>query len=308
MPGASCREPLAETQIGRHRAAGGAGLPDQPADPRSATGPRRCWRTTARSRRSARRSATTSTAWSTRSTTSRCSAGSASAPPRPAGRSRTSSRPSWPGPGSRRSTSRSAAPARCRPVARLTPVTVGGVVVSNATLHNEDYIAGRDADGDADPRGQRHPRRRLGAGLPRRRRDPQDRRRRPVAAARRMREPYAFPRPARNAAPTAIREEGDAVRRCTGGLICPAQAVEKLKHFVSPRRLRHRGAGRQAGRGVLRRRAAGSGSPPTSSPCEARDGERPLQQLKNREGWGETSVDEPLRTPSTRSGASRWTG
>ncbi len=123
------------------------------------------------------------------------------------------------------------------PVARLTPVTVGGVVVSNATLHNEDYIAGRDANG-APIRPDEN-----GAGKDIREGDfvqvyragdviPKvadvDLSKRPETAA-----PYAFPSLCPDCQSQAIREEGDAIRRCTGGLICPAQAVEKLKHFVS---------------------------------------------------------------------------
>ncbi|MEZ5884912.1 MAG: NAD-dependent DNA ligase LigA [Paracoccaceae bacterium] len=118
------------------------------------------------------------------------------------------------------------------PVARLTPVTVGGVVVSNATLHNEDYIAGRDAKG-ATIRGGKDIREgdwvqiyRAGDVIPkvadvdlsRRNNDAQ---------------PYVFPEKCPECGSDAIREEGDAVRRCTGGMICPAQAVEKLRHFVS---------------------------------------------------------------------------
>ncbi len=118
------------------------------------------------------------------------------------------------------------------PVARLTPVTVGGVVVSNATLHNEDYIAGRDASGNP-IRGGRDIREgdwvkvyRAGDVIPKI--ADVDLSRRPEWAV-----PYAFPTRCPECGSEAIREEGDSVRRCTGGVICPAQAVEKLKHFVS---------------------------------------------------------------------------
>jgi DNA ligase (NAD+) len=118
------------------------------------------------------------------------------------------------------------------PVARLTPVTVGGVVVSNATLHNEDYIAGRDAKGNPIREGrdirvgdwvQVY---RAGDVIPKI--ADVDLARRPEGAT-----PYVFPELCPDCGSEAIREPGDAVRRCTGGLICPAQAVERLRHFVS---------------------------------------------------------------------------
>jgi DNA ligase (NAD+) len=118
------------------------------------------------------------------------------------------------------------------PVARLQPVTVGGVVVSSATLHNEDYVAGRDAAGNA-IRGGKDIRAgdwvqvyRAGDVIPKV--ADVDLAKRPDDAV-----PYAFPDTCPECGSAAIREAGDAVRRCTGGLICPAQAVEKLKHFVS---------------------------------------------------------------------------
>ncbi|MBF9033845.1 NAD-dependent DNA ligase LigA [Rhodobacterales bacterium HKCCE2091] len=118
------------------------------------------------------------------------------------------------------------------PVARLTPVTVGGVVVSNATLHNEDYIAGRDAKG-GEIRGGKDIRvgdwvqvYRAGDVIPKI--ADVDLSKRPDDAA-----PFEFPQTCPECGSAAVREDGDAVRRCTGGLICPAQAVEKLRHFVS---------------------------------------------------------------------------
>ncbi len=118
------------------------------------------------------------------------------------------------------------------PVARLRPVTVGGVVVSNATLHNEDYIAGRGSDGQPIREG-RDLREgdtvtvyRAGDVIPKVLDvDPSLR---PEGSA-----PYVFPDHCPDCGAAAPREAGEAVRRCTGGLTCPAQAVERLKHFVS---------------------------------------------------------------------------
>ncbi len=113
------------------------------------------------------------------------------------------------------------------PVAKLEPVTVGGVVVQNATLHNEDEIARKDIRigdwvivqraGDVIPQILGH--------IPEKR---------PADAA-----PYKFPDTCPVCGSHAVREVNektgklDAVRRCTGGLICAAQVVERLKHFVS---------------------------------------------------------------------------
>ncbi|RWO86268.1 MULTISPECIES: NAD-dependent DNA ligase LigA [unclassified Mesorhizobium] len=118
------------------------------------------------------------------------------------------------------------------PVARLVPVTVGGVVVTNATLHNEDYIKGIGNNGQPirDGRdiriGDTVSIQRAGDVIPQvidvvmEKRPPDS-------------VPYAFPVLCPACGSHAVREEGEAVRRCTGGLICPAQAVERLRHFVS---------------------------------------------------------------------------
>jgi DNA ligase (NAD+) len=118
------------------------------------------------------------------------------------------------------------------PVARLAPVTVGGVVVSNATLHNEDYIAGRDSRGNPIREGrdirvgdwvQIY---RAGDVIPKIADVDLDRR--PESSI-----PYHFPETCPRCGSPAHRDEGDSVRRCTGGMICPAQSVERLRHLVS---------------------------------------------------------------------------
>ena len=172
------------------------------------------------------------------------------------------------------------------PVARLTPVTVGGVVVSNATLHNEDYIAGRDANG-APIRGGKDIRvgdwvqvYRAGDVIPKVADVDLDKRSQDA-------QPYEFPKLCPECGSEAIREEGDAVRRCSGGLICPAQAVEKLKHFVSRAAFDIEGLGAKQ---VEQFYTDGWITEPADIfTLRDRYGSG-LQQLKNREGWGEKSA------------------
>ncbi|MEL7463283.1 MAG: NAD-dependent DNA ligase LigA [Pseudomonadota bacterium] len=184
------------------------------------------------------------------------------------------------------------------PVARLRPVTVGGVVVSNATLHNEDYIAGRGAKGEPiregrDLRiGDHVTVYRAGDVIPKVM--DVDLKRRPADA-----EPYQMPETCPECGSPAIREEGDAVRRCTGGLICPAQAVEKLKHFVSRGAFDIEGLGAKQIEMFYADETLPIREPADIFTLEARDG-KGLTRLKNRDGWGETSAANLFRAIEER--------
>ena len=167
------------------------------------------------------------------------------------------------------------------PLAKLKPVTVGGVVVSNATLHNEDEITRKDVRvgdtvvvqraGDVIPQV-------LAVVLDKRPADSK---------------PYVFPETCPICGSAALREidektgERDVVRRCTGTLVCPAQAVEGLKHFVSRNAFDTEGLGEKLielffTEGLVR-------TPADIFTLKARDGQG-HPPLREWEGFGETSA------------------
>ncbi|WP_297976999.1 NAD-dependent DNA ligase LigA [uncultured Amaricoccus sp.] len=169
------------------------------------------------------------------------------------------------------------------PVARLLPVTVGGVVVQNATLHNADYIAGRDSKGNPIREGRDI---RVGdwvtvfrAGDVIPKIEDVDLSRRPADSV-----PYRFPDTCPVCESDVVREPGEAVHYCTGNLICAAQAVEKLKHFVSRGAFDIEGLGAKAieaffTEGWIR-------EPADIFTLEARHG----ADLRGRDRWGEKSA------------------
>ena len=165
------------------------------------------------------------------------------------------------------------------PVARLCPVTVGGVVVSNATLHNEDEIARKDIRVGDTVVVQR-----AGDVIPQVVSVVTDKR--PPGA-----QAYEFPKTCPACGSHAEREvrggKSDAVRRCMGGLVCPAQQVERLKHFVSRNAFDIDGLGDKIveafhAEGLVR-------GPPDIFTLEKRDG-LSFSPLKERDGWGVASV------------------
>ena len=161
------------------------------------------------------------------------------------------------------------------PVAELEPITVGGVVVSRATLHNEDEIARKDIRvgdkvkieraGDVIPKITESIEHAVGS------------------------EPFVFPDTCPVCGSDAIREEDEAIRRCQGGLICEAQAVERLKHFVSKNAFDIEGMGDKVIRqfwdeGLVR-------SPVDIFTLAERD-KQSLTPLRHKEGWGEQSAQK----------------
>ena len=155
------------------------------------------------------------------------------------------------------------------PVAELVPVNVGGVMVSRATLHNEDYISSKDIRigdlvvvqraGDVIPQ--------VVSVVPDMR---------PEHSA-----PFAMPEICPVCGSHAIREPGEAARRCTGGLICQAQMVERLKHFVARDAFDIEGLGSKS---IIEFHEAGLiKSPGDIFRLKAED-------IATREGWGALSA------------------
>lgn len=163
------------------------------------------------------------------------------------------------------------------PVAELEPVTVGGVVVSRATLHNEDEIVRKDVRiGDLVVV------QRAGDVIPQIVQAVMDKR--PSDS-----EPYVFPDHCPVCGSAAVRPEGEVIRRCTGGLICDAQAVERLRHFVSRDAFDIEGLGEKIIRefwdeGMVRR-------PGDIFRLREKDAAS-LTKLKNRHGWGAKSAEK----------------
>ena len=157
------------------------------------------------------------------------------------------------------------------PVAELEPVTVGGVVVSRATLHNQDEIARKDIrEGDTVLV------QRAGDVIPQVVEVVPDQR--PAHSA-----PYVFPDSCPECGSPAAREDGEAARRCTGGLVCPAQAVERLKHFVSRNAFDIEGLGAKH---IEAFRADGL----INTPADIFRLAVHADDIQGREGWGEQSL------------------
>lgn len=167
------------------------------------------------------------------------------------------------------------------PVAKLQPVTVGGVVVSNATLHNADEIARKDIRVGDTVVVQR-----AGDVIPQ-----------VVSVVREARpkntKPFQFPEKCPVcASPVTVDADSetgkkDVVRRCTGNFICPAQAVERLKHFVSRNAFDIEGLGDKNVEQFFAWDLIAS--PADIFRLEENDKDQ-LPQLKNRDGWGEQSA------------------
>ena len=184
------------------------------------------------------------------------------------------------------------------PVARLEPITVGGVVVTNATLHNADYIKGIGNSGerirpdDHDIRvGDTVIVQRAGDVIPQVLDVVLEKR--PAGA-----EPYAFPTKCPVCGSHAVREKNektsklDSVTRCTGGFVCSAQAKEHIKHFVSRNAFDIEGLGTkqvdfffEAEDPAIQIRTA-----PDIFTLRRRQEASPLVKLENIEGFGRVSV------------------
>src|SRR5690606_4341091 len=159
------------------------------------------------------------------------------------------------------------------PVGRLRPVLVGGVTVTNVTLHNRDEI------GRLGLRvGDRIVLQRAGDVIP----QVVDNLTREV-----IREPYGFPEHCPQCGSEAVAEEGEVDVRCTGGLICPAQRTERLRHFVSRGALDIEGLGEKT---IAEFFALGW----LESPADIYRLRARRDEIVGREGWKDKSVDNLL--------------
>ncbi len=167
------------------------------------------------------------------------------------------------------------------PVAELEPVTVGGVVVSRATLHNEDELGRKDIR-----IGDHVVVQRAGDVIPQVVSVLTDRRQKNS-------KPYSFPDHCPECGSLALREEGEVVRRCTGGLICPAQAVERLKHFVSRNAFDIDGLGGKHIETFWNEKLI-------STPADIFRLSEKQEAFNKREGWGKKSVTNLLASIESR--------
>ena len=174
------------------------------------------------------------------------------------------------------------------PVARLKPVTVGGVVISNATLHNQGYIAGRDNSGKKIRSGNDIRINdwvevyRAGDVIPKI--SDVDLTRRPKDS-----KAYQFPSVCPECAAEVVRDDGDAVIRCIADVSCPAQAIEKLKHFVSRKAFDIEGLGGKQIEFFFADEALSIKEPADIFTLEPRDRNN-LTKLKDRHGFGRKSA------------------
>lgn len=167
------------------------------------------------------------------------------------------------------------------PVAKLEPVTVGGVVVSNATLHNEDEIARKDVRIGDHVRIQR-----AGDVIPQVIEPLLDKR--PENS-----KPYEFPTHCPVCGSEAVRDDGEVIRRCTGGLICEAQMVERLRHFVARRAFDIEGLGTKH---ILAFHAEGL----IKEPADIFTLHTKREAFEGKEGWGEQSINKLFKAIEDR--------